>query len=80
MLGLAEGEKGPVERRLEEFGGLLGLCIGAWGEASEGVHQLVQVLAESHLKLQGLQRGRHGSDQELGILVGQVRKGFIKTA
>ena len=33
--------------RLEEFGDLLGLCFGAWGEASEGVHQLVQTLAES---------------------------------
>ena len=38
VLGLPVGEKGPVERRLEEFGGLMGLCFGAWGEASEGVH------------------------------------------
>ena len=80
VLGLAEGEKGPVERRLEEFAGLLGLCIGACGEASEGVHQLVQALAESRLKFQGLQRGRPGSDQELGLLVGQVRKGLSLTA
>ena len=51
MLGhVGEGQKGPVERRLEEFGGLLGLCFGAWGEASEGVHQLVQTLAEARLK------------------------------
>ena len=73
VLGLV-GQKGPVERRLEEFGGLLGLCFGAWGEASEGVHQLVQTLAEARLKYQGLQRGRPGSDQELGMLVGQVRR------
>ena len=70
VLGLPEGQKGPVERRLDEFGELLGLCFGAWGEASEGVHRLVQTLAESRLKYQGLQRGRPGSDQELGLLVG----------
>ena len=80
VLGLAEGEKGPVERRLDDFGGLLGLCFGAWGEASEGVHQLVQSLAESRLKYQGLQRGRPGSDQELGLLVGQVRRRLSLTA
>ena len=32
------------------------------------------VLAESRLKYQGLQRGRPGSDQELGLLVGKVRR------
>ena len=35
---------------------------------------MVQSLAESRLKYQGLQRGRPGSDQELGMLVGQVRR------
>ena len=63
-----------MERRLDEFGKVLGLCLGAWGEASKGVHHLVQTLAESRLKYQGLQRGRPGSDQELGLLVGQVRR------
>ena len=61
VLGVEEQQKGPVEKRLEEFGDLLGLCFGAWGEASEGVHQLVQTLAESRLKFQGLQRGRSGT-------------------
>ena len=74
VLGLGDEQKGPVERRLDEFGKVLGLCFGAWGEASEGVHHLVQTLAESRLKYQGLQRGRPGSDQELGVLVGQVRR------
>ena len=74
VLGQGGEVRGPVERRLDEFGDLLGLCFGAWGEASEGVHQLVQTLGESRLKYQGLQRGRPGSDQELGLLVGQVRR------
>ena len=66
------GESGPVERRLVEFGELLGLCFGAWGEASDGVHHLVQTLAESRLTLQGLQRGRPGSDAELGMVMVMV--------
>jgi len=67
-------EKGPVERRLEEFGDLLGLVFGAWGEASESVHHLVQILAESRLAFQGLQKGRPGNSGELGILTGQIRR------
>ncbi len=50
-------DKGPVERRLEEFGDLMGLVFGAWGEASDMVHHLVQMLAESRLSFQGLQKG-----------------------
>ena len=74
ILGADSQDRGPVERRLDEFGKLLGLCFGAWGEGSEGVHHLIQTLAESRLKFQGLQRGRLGSDAELGKLVGQVRR------
>ena len=74
VVGVDRETRGPVERRLEEYGDLLGLCFGAWGEANEGVHQLVQSLAESRIKFLGLQRGRPGSDQELGICVGQIRR------
>ena len=74
LLGVGEGEKGPVERRLDEFGNLIGLCFGAWGEASTDVHNLIQTLAESRLKFQGLQAGRPRSKQELGLIVGQVRR------
>ena len=63
-------QKGPVERRLDEFGELIGLCFGAWGEASEDIHWLIQIMAESRL-----QSGRSGNTkQELGILVGQIRR------
>ena len=44
------------------------------------MHQLAQALAESRLKFQGLQSGRPGSDQELGLLVGQVRRRLSLTA
>ena len=59
---------------MEEYGDLIGLCFGAWGEASEGVHQPVQSLAESRLASLGLQRGRPGSEEELGLCVGQIRR------
>ena len=74
VLGVDKEVRGPVERRLEEYGDLLGLCFGAWGEASEGVHQLVQNLAESRLTFLGLRRGRPGSEAVLGMCVGQVRR------
>ena len=66
--------KGPVERRLDEFGDLIGLCFGAWGEGSEDVHKLIAAIAESRLASQGLQRGSPGSKQELGLITGQIRR------
>ena len=74
VIGVDRATRGPVERRLEEFGDLLGLCFGAWGEASEGVHQLVQYMAEKRVDFLGLQRGRPGSEEELGRCVGQIRR------
>ena len=74
ILGVNENEKGPVERRLNEFGEIIGLCFGAWGEGSEDVHKLVNIIAESRLKHQGLKFGKPGSKYELGMLVGQVRR------
>ena len=79
-MGVEGEQKGPVERKLEQYGELLGLCFGAWGEGSEGVHHLVQALAEHRLKFQGLQRGRPGSEEELGVLVGQIRRRLSQAA
>ena len=67
-------QRGPIETRLDEFGEILGLCFGAWGEASRDVHVLIQVLAESRLAFTGMQRGRPGSKAELGMLTGQIRR------
>ena len=75
VIGVDRTTRGPVERRLEEFGDLLGLCFGAWGEASEGVHQLVQYLAEKRTDFLGLQRGRPGSEEELGRCWGRSEGG-----
>ena len=74
MNGFIEGVKGPVEKRLNEFGEVIGLCFGAWGEANEDVHTLIDTLANARLQFQGMQRGRPGSKQELGVIVGQIRR------
>ena len=66
--------KGPVEQKLESHGDLLGLVFGAWGEGSEGVHQLIQTLALARLNSQQRTRGRPGDMQELGIITAQIRR------
>ena len=38
------------------------------------MHKLVNIIAESRLKHQGLKFGKPGSKYELGMLVGQVRR------
>ena len=72
--GAAEGTVGRVERKLVDMGEVRGLVFGAFGEASEGVHDLVHHLANSRLKAEGLQQGRETAKGELGVLVGQVRR------
>ena len=52
------GEQGPVERKLAEFGQVRGLCFGAFGEASEQVHLLVEHMAESRVR-HGVMFGRN---------------------
>ena len=51
---------GPVERHLLEFGEVKGWCFGAFGEASEGVHQLVERLAEARLEIAETQPNQRG--------------------
>ena len=78
--GVAEGTVGRVQRKLVDFGEVRGLVFGAFGECSEGVHELVHHLANSRLKAEGLQQGRESGKGELGVLVGQVRRILSITA
>ena len=48
--------------------------MGAFGEGSQDLHSLVQILAESKVASMGLARGRCGTESELGVVVGQVRR------
>ena len=70
-IGTATGERGPVERKLYEYGNIMGLCFEAWGEGSKDVHELVDIIAESRLKHQLLDEG---SDNELALIKGQDRR------
>ena len=60
--------------KLREFGDLKTLVFGAFGESSDGAHLLMQQIAEARLRFQGLQRGREGQREELGVLIGMVRR------
>ena len=74
-----EETMGPVERKLLQFGDLLGLVVGAYGEGSEDLHSLIQNLAESTVNAMGLRRGRQASEEELGVVVGQIRRSLSTT-
>ena len=74
IIGTPAGERGPVERKLDEYGDIMGLC--------KDVHELIDVISKSRLKHQLLDSGRHdgGSDNELALITGQVRRMLSQTA
>ena len=72
--GTAEGTIGPVETKLLQYGDLQGLVVAAFGEGSEDLHRLVQIIAESTVNNMGLAWGREGTEAEMGKVVGQVRR------
>ena len=47
---------------------------GAWGEASEDVHKLIDTLAKSRLNSQERTRGRPRDNQELALITSQIRR------
>ena len=78
--GHANEVSGPVERKLLQFGDLYGLVVGAFGEGSQDLHELVQKLAESKVNAMGLRRGREGLEEEIGVVVGQIRRSLSTTS
>ena len=66
-----EGD-GPCQRRLAELP-LLGLCWGAYGEGSPGVHVLVSLLAACRVRSLALQ-GKDPSPHQLGPEVAVIRR------
>ena len=68
------GETGPLVKRLQSFGRLQGLVVGAWGEGSKDLHSLLDILASYRLRAVGLARGREGSDAERGVILAQFRR------
>ena len=60
--GTPVNQVGPLVRRLDSFGRLQGLVMGAWQEGSKDLHDLLDILAESKLKAMGLARGMQGTE------------------
>ena len=76
--GVKEGRVGPVENKLLSFTTVQGMEFGSFGEASEGVHSLVEALATSRVRVAGPQRGRKGvvrtEEGEKSIAVSFIRR------
>ena len=68
---------GPAERRLAEFGDLQGLVVGAFAEASEDLHNLIQAMAESRVAGADLQRNQQQAAtarEDMSVVVGQLHR------
>ena len=72
--GTQAGQVGPLVRRLDSFGNLQGLVMGAFQEGSKDLHALLESLADSKLRAKGLARGREGSEQERSIMIAGLRR------
>ena len=73
------GQTGPLVRRLESFGKLEGLVVGPWGDCSKDLHNMVKVMGENKVAVQARATGREASDNELGVIISQIRK-YLSTA
>ena len=77
--GVEPGQIGGVERKLLSFPKVEGLVFGAWGEASEGVHRLVEAMATSRaLVVDPQTRGKRGyvlsAEGIKSLAVGHIRR------
>ena len=72
--GVQQGQTGPLVRRLDSYGPLIGLVVGAFQEGSKDLHALLNTLADSQLRARGLARGREGTDQERSIILAGMRR------
>lgn len=75
---------GRVESRLLTYGRVKGWCFGAWGDASQDVHELVQRLAGARLEIADHQPDTFGPPRaraaQLAGLVGYIRRRLSITA
>ena len=72
--GTGREEKGPLERRLDGFGKLEGLVVGAWGDCSQDLHALVRVMAEARVLSNTQARGYIAGEGELSSTIGCIRR------
>ena len=62
--GEVDGGVGQVENKLQQYGDILGLVVGAFGEGSKDLHSFIDTLAEAKVSSMGLLTGRAGTEAE----------------
>ena len=50
------------------------LVVGPWGDCSKDLHSLIKTLGENKVAVQARATGRQASDNELGVIISQIRK------
>ena len=73
MRGEEEG-RGAVTRRLGEFGEVMALCFGGYGEGSSDVHGLIDTLARSRVRKAQLQTGKAPEKNAVGAEVTLIQR------
>ena len=76
---LGEGGQNRVRRRLDQFGQLVGLVVGQFNEVSDDTHKLLEHMADSRVNMVSRREGRQMSDQERGVVMGQLRRQLSTT-
>ena len=72
-LGHPSGQ-GPTTRKLSQFPPVLDLCFGAYGETSEGVKSLLDMLVDARVRKLGLTRGTAEVGKETALTKGYLRR------
>ena len=78
--GTQQGQVGPLVRRLDSYGPLVGLVVEAFQEGSKDLHALLDTLATSQLRFKGLARGREGTEHERSVILSGLRRSLSMCA
>ena len=76
--GTEDGRTGPLVGRLQSFPPLQSLVIGAFGEASQDIHSLVDYLTESRERYVAQSSGHAPSSRERGQIRRKLSTSFIR--
>ena len=71
---------GPLESHLHDFGDLLGLVVGQYGEGSQGLHDLLGHIVSSRAEYVSRSRGSPLSAYEHSCILGGYRRRLSVTA
>ena len=74
--GTGAGQVGPCVARLETFGDILELVVGAFGEVSSDLDRVVTAMAESRVLFLSRESGKPVTDGWRSVILGQYRRFF----